>query len=130
MTQAEKLAWYISHHFEGDEYTTAEKLEPFEWILAKDGRGEIIGYLIFEDDGTHLNGVRSGVKRSERGKQIGLKLYRRMLRLAKRRGRAYRTYINRWNLTSINAHVRAGMRITTIDDEWVYVSGPAPEVGT
>lgn len=129
MRPAEKLAWYISHHFDSDEYTTAEQLEPFEWILAKDGRGEIIGYLVFEDDGEHLNGIRSGVKRSERGKQIGLKLYRRMLKLAKRRGRVYRTYVYRLNLASINAHVRAGMRITKIDDEWVYVSGPAPEAG-
>lgn len=117
----EELAYLISHHFsKSDHYATVEGMALAETLVIRDG-GQIVAYLMYEEESTAFVGVRSGVRRSHRGQGLGLKLYRTMVRKAKRAGKTYKTYCSLSNVTSLNAHVRAGMRVERISD-FVYLS--------
>lgn len=117
-----RIAWLVAHHFgEADHYANETAVEACEALVERDEEGVIIAYLLYEDDGKALHGQRSGVQSAWRGKGLGMKLYKRMVKMAKRRGRTYQTYTGLNNVTSVNAHVRAGMRVTRISD-FVYMS--------
>lgn len=120
----EAIAELIKHHFgESDHYARVENVKECSGHIVLRGAetGAIEGYLIYEDDGRILHGVRSGLIRSERGKGLSLKLYKKMIAFAKRSKKPYQTYTSKDNLHSINSHVRAGMRIVRISD-FVYMS--------
>jgi predicted GNAT family acetyltransferase len=119
----DQIIYLIQWHFgETDHYAQRAAVEECTgYLVERDEDGKVLAYLIYEDDGRALHGQRSGVMSTERGKGLGLKLYKRMVKLAKKKGRAYQTYTSLNNVTSVNAHVRAGMRVTRISD-FVYMS--------
>ena len=120
-----------SWHFGGDDWGTVEAhIRPLEVLAERNAAGVIVAFVAFKDDGSSLIGRRSGVLRSWRGKGLATKLYRHMTTLARRRGLKYRTYCSAHNLSSLNSHLLAGMRIrkTWYDEGNAFVDLESREV--
>ena len=117
------IATLIGHHFgEEDRYSEVETLQCYcKAIVEYNDEGGIIGYVVYEEDDSGFHGMRSGVHSQHRGKGLGVKMYKRMVQMAKKAGKPYMTYCHYKNMASLNAHVRAGMRVTRISDA-VYMS--------
>lgn len=119
MTRKElkRVSWLIWHHFgEDDPWVSQKVLRNLELMAERDPEtGEIVAYVVFEQTEEGLMGRRSGVLRRMRRKGLGIKLYRRMRALARRRGTAYKTYVTSENVASLNAHLRAGMLVEEIE---------------
>lgn len=126
----EKIKWAIGWHFgKKDEYADFDHTDPdegsYEALVERDETGEIIAYLVFGyNPESVIEGLRSGVMRAHRGKGLSTKLYKRLIKIAKKRGVKYQSYTHFTNYKSINSHLRAGMRIYKTDQSggWVYFS--------
>ena len=119
-TQREKdlraIAWMIEHHIsETDWYSDYENIKTFDYTLTRDDEfGDIEAYILWTDTGDFIRGLRSGVRVASRGRGLGVALYKRMARLAKRRSKTYKTYCALTNIVSLNAHMKAGMKIEKV----------------
>jgi GNAT superfamily N-acetyltransferase len=117
-----RLEYLVTHHFGKDDYYADPKnIAETKGLVIRDEDGVIIAYLLYEEDGVGFHGVRSGVVSTERGKGLGVKIYKRMVAKAKKAGVVYDTYCSRDNVASLNSHVKAGMRVTRISD-FVHLS--------
>lgn len=109
-----------------DEYSELSTLSEF---LAYQGgkylvhkvNGVIAGYLLYLEHKDHIEGIRIGVSAPYRRRGISTKLIRKIIRLSHEKGKPFRTYTSSNNLESLNAHIKAGMFITKID-EFVLIS--------
>ena len=118
-----EIAYLIRWHFGSeDPYASYDEIsEGYDYLASYDLETEVlVGYVLYTEHAEHLQGLRSGVRRSHRGCGYGTKLYRRMSSLAKRRSKVYRTYTAASNIPSLNSHLKIGMKIERI---WQDVDG-------
>ena len=110
------IAWYIGHHIDAaDWYSDYENIKTFDYTLTRDSEfDDIEAYILWTDTGEFIRGLRSGVRVASRGRGLGVKMYRRMAALARRRGKKYKTYCALTNLPSLNAHMKSGMKIEKV----------------
>jgi GNAT superfamily N-acetyltransferase len=106
----------IQHHIgSGDWYSDYENIKTFDYTVTRDDEfHDIESYILWTDTGPFIRGLRSGTRVASRGRGLGVALYRRLGRLARRRGKTYKTYSALNNLPSLNAHFKAGMVIERI----------------
>ena len=121
MNDREYVSWCIAWHFASDdEYVNWHKDKSIK-LLTEKISGKIAGYIIYRDEGTHIEGLRSGVIRTYRGKGISKKLYKRISALAKRRGKQYQTYCHIKNYASLNSHIKSGMKLYRFKNPWAFL---------
>lgn len=109
-SQPENIAKFLSEHQNS--------------VLVHRQDNKVTGYYLLTIKGKVLDGVRLAVSARQRNKKIGTKLIRRALRAAKAAGRVFTTYTRRDNLGSFNLHMRLGMRLIRVDDNYLYLSTP------
>jgi len=114
------LIWY--HFGEEDHYAYYDHIKGMDYIVVRDDMGNIIGYNIHTLHPDNLQGIRSGVLRSWRGQGIATQLYKKVKAKARRKDVPYKTYTSHDNLGSIRSHIRAGMNVTLIDENFIYFS--------
>ena len=122
MTKAQRekdlrtIAWMVGHHIDSEDwYASYENIKTFDYSLTRDSEfGDIEAYILWTDTGEFIRGLRSGVRIASRGRGLAVTLYRRLGRLAKRRGKTYKTYCALSNIPSLNAHFKAGMKIEKV----------------
>jgi ribosomal protein S18 acetylase RimI-like enzyme len=83
--------------------------------------GKIVGFIIFQDLGTHIESLRRALTKHARGKGQGVKLTKRLIAIAKKRGLGIYTYVAKTNLPSLNSNLKCGYRIENISEDWVYI---------
>ena len=83
--------------------------------------GKIVAFMIYQVIGDHMDCVRRGVTRSAQRQGLGVKLTKKALRLANKLGKTYKTYCSVENMPSLNSNIKCGLRVTFIDDSWVYL---------
>ena len=124
--EAKRVAWMCSWYFDDDDWSAnPETIKKYDLLAELDTEtGEIISFVLVEENETYLRGKRSGVLRRCRGKGLGVKMFKRMSQLAKKRGKEYKTYSSLTNVRSLNAHFAAGMTIEKVDppDESGFIS--------
>ena len=98
----------------------AYKDSDIEWIVEKDN-GAVIGFILFREFPTHIESLRRALTKEYRGAGLGVKLTKRLIRIAKLRGKDIYTYISKTNLPSLNSNLKCGYRIYDIGKDWVYV---------
>ena len=120
----EQVAALVAKDFgKDDAYANPDLLRQVKWIVAyKDG--ELAGYLLYWPYETHTEGLRMGVVKHHRRKGIAVRLIKRIIKIGKDTGLPYKTYAAIQNTNSINAHIKAGMLATKIDEYWFYMIAP------
>ena len=122
-----------SHYFGAEDWSAkAENLKDLEYIAYYDiETKELTAFVLFQEYPDYVRGLRSGVLRRMRGQGLGKRLYKRMGRLAKMRGKSYKTYTSSDALPSLNAHIKAGMFIEKIEEHndkiFVHLTTPRPK---
>lgn len=109
-----------------DSYSDSAFLQSFlddggEYVVKKDG-SDVLGYYLFKESHDKIEGVRLGVAKAARGRGLGLRLVRRVMRAAKARGKVFETYTSTDNTTSFNLHVAAGARLKRVEGGWLYIT--------
>lgn len=112
-----------------DDYSQPQYLEKFikerkNTCLLHTYRKKIIGYYLLLHDRKALYGERLAVDEKYRNKKAGTKLIRKAFREAQRRRKPFITYTHRDNLGSLNLHLRLGMKLTKIKNNYLYLSTP------
>lgn len=87
--------------------------------LIKRHNKRIVAYLLYTDDDVYST-TRIGTDPSYRNKGFSKALIKKLLRLAKKDGKPFRTYASIHNIASINLHISCGIGISKIDAEWVW----------
>jgi len=122
-----QIAWLISFHIDQQDWFSAyENIKTYEYLVIRDEEfpADIAAYILYTDAGTHFTGLRSGVRAASRGRGYGVKLYKKLAAKARRQGKTYRTYSASTNIPSLNAHLKAGMkieRITLMEGDFISV---------
>ncbi len=125
---AERLAELGTQAFgSADYYSQPENIEKFltkpnTLCLLRKQDSKIIGYYLLRFGLKQLHGERLAVERRHRNKKIGTKLIRGALGVARKKRKSFTTYTRRDNLGSFNLHMRCGMKLTKIDDNYLYLS--------
>jgi GNAT superfamily N-acetyltransferase len=102
-----------SWHFGPEDWgADIDNLLPLELVCDRTPEGRVAAYVAFKEEADCIRGMRSGVLKDYRRQGLARRLYVRMRALARRRGKAYRTYCSAHNYSSLNAHLKAGMLIT------------------
>lgn len=83
--------------------------------------GQIVAFMIYQVTGDHMDCVRRGVTQSAKRQGLGVKLTKKALRLCNKLGKIYKTYCAIDNMASLNSNIKSGLRVTFIDDSWVYL---------
>ena len=110
------IAWMIEYHIDsGDWYSDYDNIKHLDYYVVRDAEfGDILAYILWTDAGDCIRGLRSGVRRANRGQGLAVRLYKRLKAYAKRQGKPYKTYCALTNIPSLNAHFKAGMKIEKI----------------
>lgn len=104
-------------------YTTLKiylKQEGVGLLTMRDEDG-VYGYIIYTEFKTHIESNRRAVVREYRGKGRGIELAKRLIKLAKQKGKDIYTYVSKTNLPSLNSNLKVGYRIEEIGKDWVYI---------
>ena len=110
------IAWMIGYHIDpNDWYSDYENIKTYQYMVTRDDEfGDIQAYVLWTDTGAFIRGLRSGTIIAARGRGLASGLYRRLGRLARRRGKLYKTYCSLDNVPSLNAHFKGGMKIEKV----------------
>lgn len=123
MSKLNEIAEINKECFLSDDYYSDEKnlkKSGYEFIVEKEGN-KIIGFIIFHELDGHIESLRRAVTKKYRGKGVGLKLAKRLIRIANKRKKDIYTYVSKTNLPSLNSNIKCGYRIYDIGDNWVYL---------
>lgn len=82
---------------------------------------KISGYLLYTNFGTHIESIRRAVTKGHRSRGLGIKLSKRLIKLAKHKNKNIHTYVSKTNLVSLNTNLKVGYRITNICKDYVYI---------
>jgi len=82
---------------------------------------KIVGYIIYKIYENHIESLRRALTKNSRGQGLGLKLSKRLIRIAKIHKKDIYTYVSKTNLPSLNSNFKVGYRVTDISDDWVYI---------
>lgn len=94
-----------------DEYSQlAALLKPNHRLLVQNDGGIVSGYSLLRIEQEAVRCLRLATHRACRRGGIALKLLRRSIRVARKLGIPYRTYVAAHNVASLNLHAKAGAR--------------------
>lgn len=117
-----QIAKLIRRYFgKDDPYGSLLAVRQHFHIVELSTEGEVLGFLLYDEKKTHYEGLRSAVLTKARRQGIGMKLFKRLIRKSCRTGKPYRTYTSIDNIASLNSHIKAGMLVESIDNEWVWI---------
>jgi len=95
-------------------------------LLVQRDAGELSGFSLLRVEPEVLRCLRIAVHKDHRRGGIALKLLRRSVRLARKLGLPYRTYVGAHNVASLNLHAKAGARFerTTYSEgsAWIEIA--------
>lgn len=112
-----RIAWMNSWYFGDDDWSSDyDTIREYSYIAEYDSETtELIGFVLYEFYNDYVRGLRSGVLRTARGTGVSVRLYKRMIRMARRKDVEYKTYCAHDNIPSINAHIKSGQKIEKIE---------------
>lgn len=89
-------------------------------IIVRHNR-DIVGYILYKEYDTHIESLRRALTKEARGKGYGLKLTKKLIKVAHQLGKDIYTYVSKTNLPSLNSNLKCGYRIEDISKDWVYI---------
>lgn len=82
---------------------------------------QVVGFILYSEFNTHIESLRRAVTKKHRGLGNGLKLSKRLIALANKKGKDIYTYVAKTNLISLNSNLKVGYKIENIGKDWVYI---------
>ena len=123
----EQVAAINRECFTSDDYYSS--VSNLEYVVAQGGKfilvnnifGELAGYIIYHEFKTHIESLRRALTAKERGKGQGVKLTKKLIAVANKKGKSIYTYVAKTNLPSLNSNIKCGYRVENIDANFVYI---------
>jgi len=103
-----------------DYYSSIENIKGYPYLTVKLD-GELVGYIIYNEYEGHLESLRRALTAKARGKGLGIKLTKKLITIANKKGKSVYTYVSKTNLPSLNSNLKCGYRIEDISEDWVYI---------
>jgi RimJ/RimL family protein N-acetyltransferase len=122
----EKIALINKECFTSDDYysnidnLTSLVMQGAKILVVRD-KGKFAGYIIYTEFENHLESLRRALTKSARGKGLGVRLARKLIKIADEQGKDIYTYVAKTNLPSLNSNIKCGYRVENIDEDWVYI---------
>lgn len=85
-------------------------------------KNKVVGYYLLRNDRKAIHGERLAVDQEHRNKKIGARLIRRAIKHAHGAGKPLLAHAHRDNLVSLNLHLKLGMKLTKVADDFLYLS--------
>lgn len=103
-----------------DYYSSIENIKGFPYIIVKMD-GKMVGYIIYHEFEGHIESLRRALTKKARGKGLGIRLTKKLIAIANKKGKSIYTYVSKTNLPSLNSNLKCGYRIEDIGEDWVYI---------